>query len=513
MASFSWVLPLLFLLFMATISANLSFFAVGLPPFHPHPCKFSPFIYFPNVVFPISTSSDQKIAFFCAQEADGSAGSAMEEMRPVAPVPGIQQLMLNETRRQLSSFQICALCTCCGGPKGLCLPSPCCYAISCNIPNRPFGFCSFLPRTFPFDASVMGRKGFPFILGVYDRSFVSSCAVENKITITESKQWSSKAKDCLAQIKMPFLAFFILYLEQPMLSLIGGRARLGYPHPEFDSPRAAAPLQWGLLSAGCGCSGVGGPASVVLWAPTRLATTARGQLMAGILNEGKVFVPMVEFESPFETPATCGKVGYKIVVEKNLFEMTVSFYKDDHKAILEKVDQKSELTTNKPNFFLNKIFVIMYNGYSTQIIRILERKGLTAKDSDTSKSIAQILSSSWLAPLPFKMGVANPSLHNFNHVPQFPPQSKLKWHGTSSSAATMKNELLPQRYKVCSIVALTDMAWLLIETTHFFVESAQLSSRLLANSSKSDGITCKLKYFLSNWYQSKSWGQWRAVFG
>ncbi|KAL0906609.1 uncharacterized protein LOC110105627 [Dendrobium catenatum] len=107
MASFSWVLPLLFLLFMATISANLSFSA----------------------------------------EADGSAGSAMEEMRPVAPVPGIQQLMLNETRRQLSSFQICALCTCCGGPKGLCLPSPCCYAISCNIPNRPFGFCSFLPRT------------------------------------------------------------------------------------------------------------------------------------------------------------------------------------------------------------------------------------------------------------------------------------------------------------------------------------------------------------------------------
>ncbi|KAJ4969523.1 hypothetical protein NE237_016224 [Protea cynaroides] len=62
--------------------------------------------------------------------------------------PGIfGSLVLNETRRRLGTFQICALCTCCGGPKGLCLPSPCCYAINCNIPNRPFGFCSFTPKT------------------------------------------------------------------------------------------------------------------------------------------------------------------------------------------------------------------------------------------------------------------------------------------------------------------------------------------------------------------------------
>ncbi|OVA19080.1 hypothetical protein BVC80_9031g16 [Macleaya cordata] len=54
---------------------------------------------------------------------------------------------LNESRRRLGSFQICALCTCCGGPKGVCLPSPCCYAINCNIPNRPFGFCAFTPKT------------------------------------------------------------------------------------------------------------------------------------------------------------------------------------------------------------------------------------------------------------------------------------------------------------------------------------------------------------------------------
>ncbi|KAG4908469.1 hypothetical protein GLYMA_20G219200v4 [Glycine max] len=57
------------------------------------------------------------------------------------------QMVMNESRRKLGSFQICALCTCCGGAKGICLPSPCCYAINCNIPNRPFGFCSFTPKT------------------------------------------------------------------------------------------------------------------------------------------------------------------------------------------------------------------------------------------------------------------------------------------------------------------------------------------------------------------------------
>ncbi|KAI3945479.1 hypothetical protein MKW92_027193 [Papaver armeniacum] len=50
-------------------------------------------------------------------------------------------------RRNLRSFRICAICTCCGGLKGLCLPSPCCYSINCNIPNRPFGFCSFSPKS------------------------------------------------------------------------------------------------------------------------------------------------------------------------------------------------------------------------------------------------------------------------------------------------------------------------------------------------------------------------------
>uniref|UniRef100_A0A0E0JST4 DUF7866 domain-containing protein n=1 Tax=Oryza punctata TaxID=4537 RepID=A0A0E0JST4_ORYPU len=63
---------------------------------------------------------------------------------------GFSAMVLNETRRRLGSFQLCAPCTCCGGggPRGGgCILSPCCYAINCNIPNRPFGFCSFTPKS------------------------------------------------------------------------------------------------------------------------------------------------------------------------------------------------------------------------------------------------------------------------------------------------------------------------------------------------------------------------------
>jgi len=57
-----------------------------------------------------------------------------------------KMMMMNESRRKLGSFRICAICTCCGGAKGICIASPCCYAIDCNIPNKPFGLCSFIPK-------------------------------------------------------------------------------------------------------------------------------------------------------------------------------------------------------------------------------------------------------------------------------------------------------------------------------------------------------------------------------
>ncbi|XP_054802826.1 uncharacterized protein LOC129306325 [Prosopis cineraria] len=87
------------------------------------------------------------------REENGSAVAVMkrDQVSPMVPVTEVGKMevfmLMNESRRKLGSFQICALCTCCGGTKGVCLPSPCCYAINCNIPNRPFGFCSFTPKT------------------------------------------------------------------------------------------------------------------------------------------------------------------------------------------------------------------------------------------------------------------------------------------------------------------------------------------------------------------------------
>ncbi|XP_051121185.1 uncharacterized protein LOC127244746 [Andrographis paniculata] len=75
-----------------------------------------------------------------------TGGASPAEMVPAGEVE--MRVMVNDSRRKLGSFQVCSLCTCCGGEsKGSCLLSPCCYAINCNIPNRPFGFCSFTPKT------------------------------------------------------------------------------------------------------------------------------------------------------------------------------------------------------------------------------------------------------------------------------------------------------------------------------------------------------------------------------
>uniref|UniRef100_A0A7N1A065 DUF7866 domain-containing protein n=1 Tax=Kalanchoe fedtschenkoi TaxID=63787 RepID=A0A7N1A065_KALFE len=73
-----------------------------------------------------------------------------QEMVPHMEDGMSMRMVLNlsaSSRRKLNSFQTCAVCTCCGGAKGLCVASPCCYSIKCNVPNRPFGFCSFTPKT------------------------------------------------------------------------------------------------------------------------------------------------------------------------------------------------------------------------------------------------------------------------------------------------------------------------------------------------------------------------------
>ncbi|KAK5771521.1 hypothetical protein PVK06_047736 [Gossypium arboreum] len=97
------------------------------------------------------------------------------ELVPLVDEKMVKMMMFNESRRKLGTFQICAACTCCGGAKGVCLPSPCCYAINCNIPNRPFGFCSFTPKTWVKDDIDMttGYRG-TFAFDVLRRVFKES---------------------------------------------------------------------------------------------------------------------------------------------------------------------------------------------------------------------------------------------------------------------------------------------------------------------------------------------------
>ncbi|KAH6801600.1 ubiquitin carboxyl-terminal hydrolase [Perilla frutescens var. frutescens] len=97
----------------------------------------------------LTSSSSSPSSSLHQQLRLSTAAAAEDDMVPLVE-PGKMEMMVmvNESRRKLGSFQICSLCTCCGGAsRSYCLPSPCCYAINCNIPNRPFGFCSFTPKT------------------------------------------------------------------------------------------------------------------------------------------------------------------------------------------------------------------------------------------------------------------------------------------------------------------------------------------------------------------------------
>lgn len=122
---------LCFFFILLFTSTRLSAVSLFLPP-DPH--KTSPLVF----QFLI------KIGFLILQEAAEEV-----EMVPLLEPGKVEMMvMVNDSRRKLGSFQICSLCTCCGGAsRSYCLPSPCCYAINCNIPNRPFGFCSFTPKT------------------------------------------------------------------------------------------------------------------------------------------------------------------------------------------------------------------------------------------------------------------------------------------------------------------------------------------------------------------------------
>ncbi|XP_062166429.1 uncharacterized protein LOC133872827 [Alnus glutinosa] len=53
----------------------------------------------------------------------------------------------HDARRRLAPFQLCLLCKCCAAAATTsCTTMPCCFGIDCQLPNKPYGVCAFVPK-------------------------------------------------------------------------------------------------------------------------------------------------------------------------------------------------------------------------------------------------------------------------------------------------------------------------------------------------------------------------------
>ncbi|KAK9986365.1 hypothetical protein SO802_031316 [Lithocarpus litseifolius] len=53
----------------------------------------------------------------------------------------------HDARRRLAPFQLCLPCKCCAAATNTsCTTLPCCFGIDCQLPNKPYGVCAFVPK-------------------------------------------------------------------------------------------------------------------------------------------------------------------------------------------------------------------------------------------------------------------------------------------------------------------------------------------------------------------------------
>nr|XP_023912362.1 uncharacterized protein LOC112023962 [Quercus suber]POF10515.1 hypothetical protein CFP56_04740 [Quercus suber] len=53
----------------------------------------------------------------------------------------------HDARRRLAPFQLCLPCKCCAAANNTsCTTLPCCFGIDCQLPNKPYGVCAFVPK-------------------------------------------------------------------------------------------------------------------------------------------------------------------------------------------------------------------------------------------------------------------------------------------------------------------------------------------------------------------------------
>ncbi|WOK96743.1 hypothetical protein Cni_G05450 [Canna indica] len=65
-----------------------------------------------------------------------------------SPASPLEHRAVVVDRRRLEPFQLCLDCRCCAvGAPSNCSMMPCCFGIDCNLPDKPFGVCAFVPKT------------------------------------------------------------------------------------------------------------------------------------------------------------------------------------------------------------------------------------------------------------------------------------------------------------------------------------------------------------------------------
>ncbi|GKV04261.1 hypothetical protein SLEP1_g16441 [Rubroshorea leprosula] len=72
------------------------------------------------------------------------------EWKPVGPTEyrPLESNLDGDPRRRLAPFQLCLACKCCtASAAATCATLPCCFGIDCQLPNKPYGVCAFVPMS------------------------------------------------------------------------------------------------------------------------------------------------------------------------------------------------------------------------------------------------------------------------------------------------------------------------------------------------------------------------------
>lgn len=85
------------------------------------------------------------LLFFTSMHSKGivSASDAIKRLPA-----GATEYRSIETQAAGDPFQLCLDCKCCAADDpNNCSQMPCCYHIDCDLPDKPYGVCAFVPQS------------------------------------------------------------------------------------------------------------------------------------------------------------------------------------------------------------------------------------------------------------------------------------------------------------------------------------------------------------------------------